>query len=900
MSNFWKIVSFSLIMALVLPFDLPGQDAGYNLPDAGVWDVPYNPLQETKMEQFASDEEVRAFIATQSASDCIIFTEDRLFSIRRDDVLPAHWLTDVENRVGRFTGQAQPGEFYVFQLAAYPLSKDISSLEVSFTDLKDSAGHLLPTANFRCLSLGGIGPDGQRFSKNISVKKGMLQVLWIGVEVPKDAGGNYTGTLIVRARDIQPIPVSLSLTVAGSVLEDCGYSQATRLARLRWLDSTIGQNDENVIRPYTAVEVEGNTLKILGRKLILGPGGLPVQIQSYFNESNTRIENSGFDILKNPIQLLIQTGPAPEEWTSEGLTFSVKKPTCVNWASASRCPSFQLDCRGRLEFDGFVQYQLKLKALWDISVQDIRLLVPYASHQARLMMGLGFPGGRRPDQFEWKWDVSKYQDCLWMGTANAGLQFRFKAENYRRPLLNIYYDFFPLLLPPSWGNEGKGGVQVAEEKKETVLLTAFSGPRTMLAGEELNFDFDMYITPFRPVNTDAHWRNRYAHTGGMGCPYFEDLTKVVETGANVLNMHHASDYNPYINYPYNDTSFSGLIECAKKAHQNNIRLKIYYTTREITSNMPELFAFYSMNGEIIFPGPGNDTQTAIHPGGAHPWLRDHLRKNYIPAWLAQLGAPFNPLDLAVITTPDTRWNNFYLEGLQWLIQKAGIDGIYIDDTALDRVSLQRARRILDADGQERLIDFHSWNHYNNMAKFASCANIYMEIFPYLDSLWFGEGFDYQNTSPEYWLTEISGIPFGLTGEMLQDGGNPWRGMLYGMTTRQLYSGDNRPLWKVWDEFGIQESEMFGYWDSRCPVKTDHPQVLATAYQKGHKALIAIASWAPQDVECHLFFDQNQLPFPEKTTIHAPEIAGFQPIRDFELSQAIPVNPGKGWLLMVSE
>jgi len=36
---------------------------------------------------------------------------------------------------------------------------------------------------------------------------------------------------------------------------------------------------------------------------------------------------------------------------------------------------------------------------------------------------------------------------------------------------------------------------------------------------------------------------------------------------------------------------------------------------------------------------------------------------------------------------------------------------------------------------------------------------------------------------DYWLTEVSGIPFGLMGEMLQDGGHPYRGMLYGMTAR---------------------------------------------------------------------------------------------------------------------
>ena len=101
----------------------------------------------------------------------------------------------------------------------------------------------------------------------------------------------------------------------------------------------------------------------------------------------------------------------------------------------------------------------------------------------------------------------------------------------------------------------------------------------------------------------------------------------------------------------------------------------------------------------------------------------------------------------------------------------------------------------------------------------------MEHFPYINSLWFGEMYDY-NESPDYWLVEISGIPFGLFGEMLQDNGNPWRGMVYGMTARYYQGADPKHIWKVWDEFGIQDAEMIGYWVPDCPVKADHDEILS--------------------------------------------------------------------------
>ena len=67
----------------------------------------------------------------------------------------------------------------------------------------------------------------------------------------------------------------------------------------------------------------------------------------------------------------------------------------------------------------------------------------------------------------------------------------------------------------------------------------------------------------------------------------------------------------------------------------------------------------------------------------------------------------------------------------------------------------------------------------------------MEHFPYINSLWFGEGYDY-NAPPDYWLVEISGIPFGLYGEMLEGDGNPWRGMVYGMTDRLGWAATRGP------------------------------------------------------------------------------------------------------------
>jgi hypothetical protein len=182
--------------------------------------------------------------------------------------------------------------------------------------------------------------------------------------------------------------------------------------------------------------------------------------------------------------------------------------------------------------------------------------------------------------------------------------------------------------------------------------------------------------------------------------------------------------------------------------------------------------------------------------------------------------------------------------------------------------------------------------------FASSANLYLEHFPYLNRLWFGEYFDY-NSAPDYWLTEISGIPFGLMGEMLEGGGNPWRGMVFGMTGRLPWAGNPRSMWKAWDDFGIAGSRMIGFWVPSNPVKTGRDEVLATTFVRDGRTMIALASWANAPVDVRLAIDWKALGLdPAKARITAPEIAGFQEGRTFDAAGPIPIEPGKGWLLVL--
>ncbi|MBN1271666.1 MAG: hypothetical protein JXB26_05290 [Candidatus Aminicenantes bacterium] len=823
------------------------------------------------MEIIATSEETKHVEREFGKNGYIVFPEDRKYPIRMSKNLPLRWV--VIGPLPSFSGHTLRGEFYAFQLGIYAL-EDIEDIKIECSDLWTESGiSSLPSALFSCFNTEGIGWNGCPFTKKCFIPAGKIQALWCGIQVPqKTKPGIYSGDIIVKPTGKKSTKISLQLTVLEKIIHDAGDNEPWRHSRLRWLNSRIAMDDDPV-SPFSDLKIQGPVVECLGRRVTLGPNGFPERIQSFFNPENTGLWEKSKEVLHGPIRLVVETSVKPVAWENDGITILPKGRGAAVWETVSRSSPLEMKIHGRMEYDGFVSFQVELYTSSPLSVEDIRLEIPFAPESSKYMMGLGFKGGTRPAEFTWKWDVSKNQDALWIGDVNGGLQCSLRAENYVRPLNTNFYRSQPLNMPPSWDNQGKGGCRVLEQPGK-VLFQAFSRDGILKPGKSLFFHFCLLITPFKPIDAPSHWKNRYYHA-------YEPITEILKSGANVINNHHANDVNPYINYPFIHTR--QMKAYLDEAHRHGLKVKIYYTIRELSNRAAELFALRSLGHEIFSSGPG----------GGWTWLQEHLNGDYIAAWFVP-----RLKDAAIINSGMSRWLNYYLEGLNWLVRNIGIDGLYIDDVAYDRTTMKRVRKILDRGCPEALIDLHSANQYNERDGFASNANLYMEHFPYLNRLWFGEYFDY-DASPDYWLVEMSGIPFGLMGEMLQDGGNPWRGMLFGMTARLPWSGNPRPIWKIWDTFGIQNAEMIGFWSERCPVKTDTIDVLATTYVQKNKILIALASWANKQTNVRLTIDWQKLGFnPAKVRLEASYIENFQPERVFDIDQAIPIEPGKGWLFIL--
>ena len=387
--------------------------------------------------------------------------------------------------------------------------------------------------------------------------------------------------------------------------------------------------------------------------------------------------------------------------------------------------------------------------------------------------------------------------------------------------------------------------------------------------------------------------------------------------------------NPWINYPYETNVL--MKQAADACHALGMKFKIYNTMRELSNRCRELWAMRALNETFVQPA---DPDAPV--AGASDWLKEHVRNGFERAWSnpvqnvyptgsgaagpwqrAFVDHPPSEFDAAIKVKALSRWNNYYVEGLRQMQADFGFDGLYLDEIAYDRVTMQRAKAILGSSG---LIDHHS----DKGGFTPSPATNYLELFPFIDSLWYGEGFDYEGSSASYWLLEISGLPHGLHGDLLRYAGMTpahFKGMAFGNANR--WQGPFTPgggdgaspfsplaVWRLWDSFRIHESVMHGWWLERergngtVPVVAEPSSsgVVVTSFVRaGASALLCVASFAKADANVTLRIDWHALGLSPSSALVAPPLAPMQPKgQRFEPTDQIPVAAGQGWLLLVGD
>jgi len=837
------------------------------------------------MELIATPAETADLLARHPQADYLVFPEDRRFCVRMFNDLPYRWIRRGPSNA--FSGEASPNEYYTFQLGLYACRQAITDIRLQISDLHGPGGAVLPARAIRCINAGGVNWAGTPFSKPIVIGSGTVKPLWFVVDLPEHiTAGTYRGTVSLApeghnaAAAPRPTTVALDITIGGAPVPYHGCLDAWRMSRLGWLDSTKGLED-TVIAPYLPVEWTDHTATILNRRVDFNDLGFPCQINA-----------GGHDLLTDPVTFTVEGASGPVAFTPGAAVTVTAGKSLVTRKWTHDGATMQMQVEATVESDGCVEYRITLTANQDTTTKDITLDIPLRAEIAEYFMGLGQRGGLAPARVQWKWNVDRVTNKAWAGNADGGLLLDLMDNEDIWPAAYNYRNWG---VPPSWDNQAQGGCDFTRADTGS-RLHAYSGPRAWKAGAAVTFRFHLLVTPFKNLDM-GQFQYRYANKHGLEAP--EPLDGPARIGNTIGHLHQAmGGINPWINYPF-------LTMDAMKAYRTLLLahgykdVDVYYTMREMSNHITEMWALRSLDDEIF---SANEAITydanggrVFKGGGGYSWLQEHLLTGYAPAWAQGVDGD---VDAAIATQGLSRLHNFYVEGMDLLMQRIGFKGQYIDGLAYNRQITKRIARVMATNATDYRIKFHSGNNYDYAGWCCSPLLQYCEHLPYITDLWIGEGFSY-NTPPDYWFVEMSGIPFGLTNEMLDyhGGGNQWRGMVYGMDSRQNPSAPG--LWKLWDQFGIQQSRMIGYWDKHCPVQTGVKDILATAFVAKGRTLVAIGSWAAEPRLCQLTIDWKTLGLdPRQASLYAPEVQNFQSAALTAVNDAIPVMPGRGWLLVL--
>lgn len=847
------------------------------------------------MELIITAEEKAAFIKNYGNDEFILIPEDRKFSIRMTEDIPYRWISSPLTPT--FKGQALKNEYYPFQIGLYA-QQELNEIHVESSNLSQTKNTsiIIPSTNITCFNLEGVDASGNYFKKQVNVKADRVQAFWFGIDIPRDTeAGLYKGQIKFKSKDSKTKTIDIQIQVNDEIIEDRGDSDLWRLSRLRWLNSKIGINDE-LIKPYTAIKWNESKLSILGRSISFNQSGLPTNINSQI--SMYRIKEKGKEILGKPASLELISGDKTLNYKGAGIQELYQSPGRIELQADSTADQFTLRTDISAEADGYLRYRFTIRATADLDLSDIRFNIPVDRNHVKWFKppnkgGVDFMGvttGSHPMPIPEQWSGTiggglKF-NIAWLGDYDGGIAFKPKNDLDEWNNDRLTADTLP--VAQAWDNNGKGKYTI-DSTEETHTLSAHTGQYNLKKGDEIRLNFALFVTPFKPMTRD-HWNYRYYHEKLGRTPKLS-RTK----GAKIINLHHGGRINPWINYPV--MKIDDVKELTTQAHEMGKKLKLYYTVRELTVRAPEIWALRSLGHEILLSGDGyrefqdkdfeyQNTHHLNRPGAA--WLAEHMVSDYRMRWHQPIEYSKELQDMSIGIEGLSRWNNFYLEGLSWMSGVLGTDGIYLDDIGYDRSIMKRVRRSMDNAREGCLIDYHG------------SAFEGFEHMPYINSLWFGEGADYTQ-GPLYWMVEVSGIPFGMSGEILSHKNMAHKGLIFGIVKRMRWCGNPGGIWDWYDQFGIEDADFQGFWRETAPVKSRDELVPATAYiKKGEKTAIVIANWDKTVRTVKLDVDWESLGLNSHSVkIRKPRIKGVQSSGNYSSLDSITVAAGKGIVLEIS-
>ncbi len=692
-------------------------------------------------------------------------------------------------------------EFLQTSIAICPNVK-LSRLTVEVAPLTNSEGTASGNAA-TCYSTGGIDKFGLPFSNPIDIEEGQIKELLLGFDLQGLDVGRYKSTLTFKDKfdSFQfEVVIDVNNDEVKDELDNFDY-------KLEWIGSTLGI-DDTIVPPYTPVKVEDRTIEVLGKKILIGTNGLVEQVVGYWNDSLEQEEAVQSALFTAPIEFILGRQELQEKDFAIAGTDNGAHITAISENARVR-----LETNATVDYIGFIKYNIKLIAKEDIPLPGVALKLYFNPDCSKYSMGLGNLGGSFSD-FSFKFDSANNQDTLFCGGHKLGCAVKFVASDECEPYGSRVFD----IPKTSWDNYGRGHIE-GKRTKDAIEITADSGLLVLIKGESVNFAFDLMLTPFRPYDLVKGIDERYAYL---------DIKKSAEAAIasarrfNAPNLILDSGNRVYqaANNPI--LSAKEIADFLIETQRYKAKCALCYDLNYLSSTNT-LFKFLSMLDDKLIV----NTESSV---GEIEGL--DVRPVMVGSDRVKVGDNKTATDLIFAVDPKSRFCNFYIQSVAEIFKKLNLDGIFLSNTVMDGATARRLRKVL-CSGQ--ILGLYISDQRKSEHGNASGFNKHMQLLPYLDKVILSADCG-ANLTPEYYLTELSGLLFGLTTTIVNLP-NPYLGMLHGASAQAgLGESDPSIIYDIWYKFGIKDAKIMGYWMDNPPIIADKSTVKITTFAKANSCL----------------------------------------------------------------
>ncbi len=629
-------------------------------------------------------------------------------------------------------------------------------------------------------------------------------------------------------------------------------------------------DNKELLPPWTEVKAETTDYEVevdmWGRSYRFSHAMLPTSIVSAEEE-----------ILSSPIRLAGIVNGEPVTWQSKDvfLLCSNKSEAVVSGCQAN--DNLIIDVTSKFEFDGMIRMDMVIMPQRERSskreaspqIERLWLEVPFNKHRAILFHY--WPGGwghaKNSGAIPENGLTLPFKPFIWIGWEEGGLSWFAESDKGWEPKEENYC------------------IEIVREGEEVILRLHLldKQPRKL----PLTLTMGLQATPVKPMPKDFHqWRIYHGANYGIenqAINQEEDetvLDHITELGVKTLVSY--ENWTPIQGY-WKTTEESKLRHLVSECHKRGIKVLLYFGY-ELSTLAPE---WGKMADDVLVKGVNGEF------AGGYQRL---------------------PEQRAYIVCYNSRWQDYFIEGISRALEDYGFDGVYLDGT-IEPWGCANERhgcgyRTLDGslkatypifavrELMKRLYTIiQSKGGIVNAHQSTCCVT---PTLAFCHSYWDGEQFQggelateaLQKLPLDTFRAEFMGKNFGIPCEFLVYEKPPDWTFERALAFTLLHDVLVRPLnleelelmskiWKVMTDFGVSTAEWYPYWENERFLKLEPDYIKASFYQKKDKLLLVVSNLSDkQEVEGKVILDTTALKISGNLRLCYDAITGENiPIKD---------------------